>query len=113
MSTVPSEEQRVNKSKKKKFILHKIQFMDLNEQRNGNFDVSLRDETSVWASELNRNHVGYFMYIMIVPIFCVFGIITNSLNAIIFSRPRMVSSSYIYFTGIHSSYRFIYDTEMT
>lgn len=69
------------------------------ESGNGKFDSFVRDETSVWSSEVIRNHVGYFIYILIIPIFCVFGIITNSLNAIIFSRPRMVSSSYIYFTG--------------
>lgn len=63
-------------------------------------DAYLRDETSVWASEVKPNHVGYFVYIFIVPIFCVFGIIANAVNAIIFSRPRMVSSSYIYFTGM-------------
>lgn len=65
-----------------------------------NLDTYLRDETSVWAKEVIPNHVGYFIYILIIPIFCVFGIVANSLNAIIFSRPRMVSSSYIYFTGI-------------
>lgn len=69
---------------------------------NENLDAYLRDETSVWASQVNQNHVGYIIYIFIVPFFCVFGIITNSLNAIIFSRPRMVSSSYIYFTGNNS-----------
>lgn len=58
-----------------------------------------RDETSVWASDASLNQVGYFVYAFIIPMFCVFGIITNSLNAIIFSRPRMICSSYIYFTG--------------
>lgn len=76
----------------------------MNSTSDEHFDAYLPDETSVWASQVNHNHVGYFIYILVIPIFCIFGIVTNSLNAIIFSRPKMVSSSYIYFTGIYTSY---------
>lgn len=72
-------------------------FVDNASQRNSN-------ETSVWAPERNNTptFLGYFVYLFGITIFCAFGIVSNSLNIIILTRPRLTAgagSVYYYLMG--------------
>lgn len=58
-------------------------------------------EVSVWA-DFSPTLAGCIVYLFVVPFFCLIGIITNSINIWIFSRPRVRSlgcSAYFYFKG--------------
>lgn len=58
------------------------------------------DETSVWSADNGPTDSGFIFYCLVVPFICLFGAITNILNAIIFSRPRMTASAYVYLAGL-------------
>lgn len=59
------------------------------------------NETLVWANPDELLPVyGSVVYLLIIPIICSVGVITNLLNIIVFARPRLwnaASSSYCYF----------------
>lgn len=59
-------------------------------------------EVSVWA-DFSPTLAGCIVYLFVVPFFCMVGIVTNSVNIFIFSRPRiraMACSAYFYFKGL-------------
>lgn len=60
-----------------------------------------QEEVSVWA-DYSPTLSGCIVYLFVVPFFCMIGIVTNSINIWIFSRPRVRSlacSAYFYFKG--------------
>lgn len=64
-------------------------------------DEKHSQEVSVWA-DYAPTMAGSIIYLFVVPFFCMVGIVTNSINIWIFSRPRIRSiacSAYCYFKG--------------